>query len=194
MNRSWGDLESCHRHDRETVLPQQALKAERLQAEYGINGEKGRPRARKRWWEIVKRVWEVVRLYSHVGSTPAPNSYCTPTSLSAKEIPLDQRWAVLTFVRTGRFQVLHCVMRTWSLFKYIYVSACENRRGSQDFYFFQTQPRLKYGDSCRYTNNRFSQSGFHSFCKLLFPFVIPWWEERICCHLATTRCSSQAKY
>jgi len=49
MNRSWGDLESCHRHDRETVLPQQALKAERLQAEYGINGEKGRPRVRKRW-------------------------------------------------------------------------------------------------------------------------------------------------
>jgi len=55
---------------------------------------------------------------------------------------------------------------------YIYIWACENRRGSQDFYFFQTQPRLKYGDSGRYTNNRFKQSGFHSFCKLLFPYYL----------------------
>jgi hypothetical protein len=76
-------------------------------------------------WEIVKRVWEVVRLYSHMRSTPAPNSYCTSTltstSLSAKEIRLDQCRAVLTFVRTGRFRFLHYVMRTWSLFQYIYI-------------------------------------------------------------------------
>jgi hypothetical protein len=79
--------------------------------------------------EIVKRVWEVVRLYWHMGSTPAQNSYCTPTltptSLSAaKETALDQCWAVLTFVRTGQFRFLHHVMTTWSLFQSIYIYVC----------------------------------------------------------------------
>jgi hypothetical protein len=41
IKRSCGKLESCHRHDRQTVRPQQALKPEHLQAEYGMNGEKG---------------------------------------------------------------------------------------------------------------------------------------------------------
>jgi hypothetical protein len=41
MKRSCGNLESCHRDDRQTVLPQQALKPEHLQAEYRINGERG---------------------------------------------------------------------------------------------------------------------------------------------------------
>ncbi len=125
MKRSCGNLESCHRHDRQTVVPQQALKPEHLQAEYRMNGEKGRTRARKRLWEIVKRVWEFVRLYSHMASTPARNSYCcTPTSLSTNEIALC--WAVFTSVSTGRFRFLHYVMRTWSLFesRYIYVCVC----------------------------------------------------------------------
>jgi hypothetical protein len=89
-------------------------------------------------WEVVRRLWELVRLYSHMGSTPAPNSYCTPTSLSAKELGLDQCCAVLTFVRTDRIRFLHSVMTTWSFSQsiYIYIWAWENRRGSQDFYFF----------------------------------------------------------
>ncbi len=33
MKRSCGDLESCPRHDRQTVLPQQALEPEHLQAD-----------------------------------------------------------------------------------------------------------------------------------------------------------------
>jgi hypothetical protein len=163
-------LESCHRDDRQIVLPQQALKPEHLQAEYRMNGEKGRTRARKRLWEIVKTLLEFVRLYWQMGRTPAPNSYCTPTSLSAQEIiGLDQCWAVLTFVSTGRFRFLHSVTRTWSLFEstYVYmcvcvcvVWACENQTDSQVYYFFQTQPLLKYGDSCLYNNNRFSYPVF----------------------------------
>jgi hypothetical protein len=76
---------------------------------------------------------ESLRSCAFMGSTPAQNSYCTPTltptSLpAAKETALDQCWAVLTFVRTGRFRFLHHVMRTWSLFQsiyiYIYISLC----------------------------------------------------------------------
>jgi hypothetical protein len=200
MKRPCGNLESCHRRDSQTVLPQQTLKPEHLQAEYGMNGEKGRTGAAKRLWEIVRRLWELVRLYWHTGSTPAPNSYCTPThsqptSLSAKEIPLDQCWAVLTSLRTGRFQFLHYFMKTWSLFQSIYIFGlvrtkevlkilfCPNSTASQIWWFW---------------HNRFKHSGFHSFCKLLFPyyfylnprpvpwrqrkivvrpFVIPWWED-----------------
>jgi hypothetical protein len=125
MSRSSGNLESCHRQDRQTVLPQQTLKPEHLQAEYGMNGEKGRTGAAKRLWEIVRRLWGLVRLYWHTGSTPAPNSYCTPTlpptSLSATDRGLDQCWAVLTFVRTGQFRFLHYVVTTWSLFESIYM-------------------------------------------------------------------------
>jgi len=79
----------------------------------------GRTRAAKRLWDVVRRLWELVRLYTHMGSTPAPNSYCTPTWLSAKKIGLDQCCAVLTFVRTSRFRFLHYVMRTRSFFLYI---------------------------------------------------------------------------
>jgi hypothetical protein len=98
-------------------------KAEHLQTEYRMNGEKGRTRVRKRLWEIVKRVWEFVRFYSHMASTPAPDSYySTPTSLSANEIALC--WAVLTFASTGRFRFLHYVMRTWSLFECTCIYMC----------------------------------------------------------------------
>jgi hypothetical protein len=134
--------------------------------------------------EIVKRVWEVVRLYWHMGSTPAQNSYCTPTSLSAKEIPLDQCWAVLTFVRTGRFRFLRYVMRTWSrsnLYMCVCVCVCvcvfELVRTDRVFKIFIFSKVICFSNMVilAYTITidfpiRFSELSFHSFWKLIVNF------------------------
>jgi hypothetical protein len=122
-------------------------------------------------------VWEVARLYWHMRTTRARNSYCTATltspSLSAKEIALDQCWAVLTFVRTGRFRFLHYVMRTWSAFQSIYIclGLWEPNRFSKILFFplnrFSNMVILVYILTIDFPI-QFSQPSFHSFWKLLF--------------------------
>ncbi len=91
MKRSTGNLGSCHRHDRQTVLPQHTLKAKRLQA--GSMQTRAEASAK----EIVRYCEETVRICAFLlthDSTPARDSYCkgrrcTATWLLANEIGCD---------------------------------------------------------------------------------------------------------
>ncbi len=144
MKRSTGNLGSCHRHDRQTVLPQQALKPEHSQAEYRMNGEKG-GRERQRDCEKLggdcENLWVYIHTWgAHLHRIVTVHAHCTPTSLSAKEVGLDQCCVVLTFVRTGRFRFLHYVMKPdhfSNLYVYIYIclGLWEPKRFSRFLFF-----------------------------------------------------------
>jgi hypothetical protein len=151
----------------------------------GIRDEwrEGRTRARKRLWEIVKRVWEVVRLYWHMGSTPAPNSYCTPTLYTHFTLSKGERSRPVLgsshFCENRSVPVLSYVMRTWSLFQSIYICM---------FGLVKTEQVLKifiFSKLNRFSNKvipayiktidfpiRFSQPSFHSFWILLLLYYL----------------------